>query len=309
MQNHLVMASHPLRDCPVCCAPAERAHLFVQERLDPRRLNQFSFASRKEPEFMSHRMVRCASCDLVFVDLPPSQLALADAYHQASYDSAAEAEDAAATYLEAVSPAIAQLDQRRAALEIGTGNGVFLEALAGRGFTELVGVEPSPAAIAAAPPRRRPWIRQGIFREDDFEPASFDLICCFMTMEHVQDPNQVARAAIRLLRPGGAFVTVTHNYRSPVNRALGRWSPIIDIEHMQLFSPQSIRELFTRSGFADVYVSSFVNRYAINYWMRLLPLPRWLKKPLQAGINGSGVGSIKLPINVGNMITWGFSRA
>jgi SAM-dependent methyltransferase len=100
------------------------------------------------------------------------------------------------------------------------------------GFSELVGVEPSTAAIAAAPENRRQWIREGIFREADFSPSSFDLICCFMTMEHVPDPKVISDAAFRLLKPGGAFVTVTHDYRATVNRVLGKRSPIIDIDHM-----------------------------------------------------------------------------
>src|SRR5690606_4043504 len=135
------------------------------------------------------------------------------------------------------------------ALEIGTGTGVFLDHLRSLGFAEVVGIEPSKAAIAAAPRTRQLLIKEGIFRPEDFSPNSIDLICCFMTMEHVRDPGELARAAFSLLRPGGAFLTVTHNYRSPVNRVLGKKSPIIDIEHMQLFSPESIQYLFVTSGF------------------------------------------------------------
>ena len=159
------MTTRAVRDCPVCGAPASAADAFLHERFDPSRLNRFSFSSRKEPEFMSYRMVRCTTCDLVFVDAPPAQSALAEAYHQADYDSATEAQDAAATYIHAIAPVLARLDRRGAALEIGTGSGVFLDALAGAGFTELVGVEPSSAAIAAAPAHRRSWIRETIFRD------------------------------------------------------------------------------------------------------------------------------------------------
>lgn len=300
------MTTRQERDCPVCGTPARAARPFLEERLDPSRLNRFSFASRKEPEFMSHRMVCCTTCDLVFVDAPPEQSALAEAYHQADYDSATEADDAAATYLRAIKPVLSRLDRREAALEIGTGSGVFLDALVGAGFSSAVGVEPSLAAIAAAPSHRRPWIHEGIFREEDFAPESFDLICCFMTMEHVQDPGSVARAAHRLLRPGGAFVTVTHDYRSLVNRVLGRRSPIIDIEHMQIFSASSIRELFVRSAFERVEVTSFVNRYAISYWTRLMPLPRGPKRVIQSSLRTVGLGRLKLPMNVGNMIASGF---
>jgi SAM-dependent methyltransferase len=205
---------------------------------------------------------------LVYVDDPPSPDDLAHAYHVSDYDSAEEANDAAAAYILALQPLLKALPRHESVLEIGTGTGVLLEHLAREGFSELVGVEPSAAAIAAAPPHRRAWIREGVFEEQNFAPGSFDLICCFMTMEHVLDPKVIALAAFRLLRPGGAFVTVTHDYRGRLNRLLGRRSPIIDIEHMQLFSERSIRTLFEATGYLNVRVERFVNRYAFRYWWR-----------------------------------------
>lgn len=304
------MIRHPeALPCPVCGALGDDAELFLEENIDESRLSGFSFASRKEPEYMCHRLVRCQVCDLIYAPHPPVQNELANAYHVAEYDSAEEANDAAEAYVRAIQPVLARLPQRQAALEIGAGTGVFLEHLASRGFTHLTGVEPSQAAIAAAPPSRRGWIREGIFREDDFPPASFDLICCFMTMEHVPEPGALARAAYRLLRPGGAFVTVTHDYRSPVNRLLGKRSPIIDIEHLQLFSARSIRELFERSGFSNIDVRQFANRYSVRYWARLAPLPGFMKQGVLSMLSATNTGRLKLSFNVGNTLAAGYKSA
>jgi len=147
---------------------------------------------------------------------------------------------------------ISKLRNRGSALEIGTGTAAFLERLSDAGFGELVGIEPSTAAIDAAPEHRKAWIREGIFEGSDFPPESFDLICCFMTLEHVQDPGALVAAAHRLLRPGGVFVGVTHNRRAWLNRLLGRRSPIVDVEHMQLFSEQSSKELLSRNGYVEI---------------------------------------------------------
>ena len=301
----MVATSDALRACPACGSGPAGATVFLEEKLDPRALNAYSFASRKVPEFMNHHMVRCTRCDLVYVDSPPTQDALAEAYHAAEYDSAEEAQDAATAYVRAIAPTLQASPGRGAALEIGAGTGVFLEHLRHAGFTTLVGVEPSSAAIAAAPEARRAWIRKGIFVEADFEPASFDLICCFMTLEHVRDPGDLARAAYRLLRPGGAFVTVTHDYRSLVNRMLGRRSPIIDIEHMQLFSKPSVRTLFEGAGYRSVATRSFVNRYALRYWLRLAPLPSGLKQGVGRALAATGLERVKLGFNVGNIVCSG----
>nr|WP_283254239.1 class I SAM-dependent methyltransferase [Ramlibacter paludis] len=254
---------------------------------------------------MCHRLVQCPTCDLVYADQPPGADELAQAYHTASYDSSEEANDAAAAYIRAIRPVLDGLGSRGRALEIGTGTGVFLEHLQGEGFRDVVGVEPSAAAIAAAPPHRQAWIRAGMFDPADFEPESFDLICCFMTMEHVRDPAAVARAALRLLRPGGAFVTVTHDYHAPVNRLLGRRSPIIDIEHLQLFSSDSLRYLFDGVGYERFRVRAFRNRYSLRYWMRLTPVPAALKRACDAVMRSSGLAQMKLAANVGNLIAVG----
>ena len=295
-----------IRSCPVCQSTAENASLFQEENIDESRLSGFSYASRKEPEYMCHRLVRCKTCDLVYANNPPQQDELAHSYHVAEYDSSEEANDAAQAYLKAMQPILVKLKQKNRVLEIGSGTGVLLELLETEGFTELVGVEPSSAAIAAAPVHRRDWLREAIFDERDFEPASFDLVCCFMTMEHVRDPMATALAASRLLRPGGAFITVTHDYRGLVNRMMGKKSPIIDIEHMQLFSKISICELFKRCGFADISAKPFINSYSLGYWLRLAPLPKVVKRSLEWAIAHSGMDGIKIGLNVGNTIAAGF---
>lgn len=293
------------RACPVCQTGDDQATQFFDNNIDPSKLTGFSFASRKTPEFMAHRLVQCPVCDLVYVSQPPSEAALAHAYHVADYDSADEANDAATAYVQAMQPVLRHIANKQRALEIGTGTGILLEQLQRAGFLEVIGVEPSEAAIAAAPKHRQHWIRQGMFDERDFTPESFDLICCFMTMEHVRDPRLIADAAMRLLRPGGAFITVTHNYRSPVNRLLGRRSPIIDIEHMQLFSNQSIHHLFDGAGFDAVTICAFSNTYAMNYWMRLSPVPTPLKNAAMRAMKWLRWESWKLCINVGNTLTTG----
>lgn len=295
-----------VRPCPVCGAGADHSEPFLSDSRDEQLVTASSFASRKVPEYMSHAMVRCRACDLAYVDRPPSVDELAASYHAADYDSAEEAEDAADAYARAVQPVLAKLGNRGAALEIGTGTGAFLDRLSQAGFRELVGIEPSTAAIAAAPEHRRPWIREGIFEGSDFPAESFDLICCFMTLEHVQDPGALVSAAHRLLRPGGVFVGVTHNRRAWLNRLLGRRSPIVDIEHMQLFSPQSSRQLLSGNGYVGVGGASFWNRYRPSYWLRLVPMSRSIKDRLTKALRGSLLDSRRIPINVGNFMSWGF---
>jgi SAM-dependent methyltransferase len=297
------------RHCPVCGASPHQARLFLEASYDAERIGDFSFASRKSPEFMSYRLLRCDGCATVYAQAAPPASVLAAAYKAASYDSTEEASLAADTYVHAMRDVIAGLPQRGRALEIGTGTGVLLERLLDAGFGEVVGVEPSPAAIAAASPRIRPHIREGVFAEADFAGEKFDLICCFMTLEHVADPRPLTAACLRLLRPGGVLAFVTHDYAAPLNRMLGRRSPIIDIEHLQIFCPQSLVRLLTDAGFADARTAPIVNTYPLRYWIRLTPLPASVKPSVLNALETLHLGGLRISVGVGNIISFGTRAA
>jgi hypothetical protein len=48
-------------------------------------------------------------------------------------------------------------------------------------------------------------------------------------------------------------------------KVLGMKSPIFDIEHMQLFSPASFRNLLAAANFAEPKVQFVYNQYPIQY--------------------------------------------
>lgn len=291
------------RDCPVCGTLAADAAPFIERSLDENRLTKASFSSRKVPEFMSYRLVRCRKCATVFASEAPGATALAHAYHGADYGSADDASFAAMVYREVLTPFLGQVPGRGVALEIGTGTGVFLSHFRQLGFREQVGVEPSPAAIAAAADDVRSCIREGVFTGDEFPGNSVSLICCFQTLEHVPEPGSFVAAAFRMLEPGGMIALITHDYTAPINRLLGRRSPIIDIEHLQLFCPDSLRYLVTTAGYALNDVRSIRNIYPLSYWVSLLPVPVPMKRAALTGMRAAHLASRPIGVNVGNLLT------
>ncbi|MBB5192355.1 SAM-dependent methyltransferase [Silvimonas terrae] len=290
------------RTCPVCGAGKQESKLFTPRNIDPARLNALSFASRKVPEFMSHELVRCLRCDVVYACESGDAAETGEAYHEAQFDSSEEARDAAASYALTLESALATVTDKDGVLDIGTGTGTFLQQMAQRGFTGLVGIEPSPAAISAADEDIRPSIRMGLFDPASFASEQFALISCFMTLEHVHDPAALVNACYGLLKPGGVMVVVVHDWRAWNNRILGRRSPIVDIEHLQLFSSRSVTTLFNKAGFVQVDCQSFRNRYRLEYWCKLLPLPGGLRTAVDKLIKRTGLADHKIAMNVGNLM-------
>ncbi len=296
------------RSCPVCGAGPGAGRVLLSEHVDETALDTFAFASRKVPELMHWRLVECGGCGVVFASPAPSPEAVAVAYRNAGFDSADEARYAATTYQALIRAIIPDLPHGPA-LDMGAGDGAFLSALAELGVEELVGVEPSRAALAHAPPQVRGLIREDVFRASDFEPGRFALVSCLQTIEHLPDPLVALRGAHTVLSEGGALFVVCHDRHASLNRLLGSRSPIFDIEHLQLFEPHSLRTLLECAGFSHIEIHSFSNRYPLRYWARLGPLGRRPKLRLIAALDRLRLGGLPVSLPVGNLAAVAWKRA
>jgi len=292
------------RSCPLC--GATEAARVIESNIDTAKLTEFTFASRKLPEYMHHRMVECANCEMFYSNPILSPEVIAKAYLEAAFDSERESHFASLTYRDLLRRYLKRLPATEAALDIGAGDGSFLEQLISLGFKEVLGVEPSEAPIAASKPSVRPMIKKGLFRAQDFDPQHFDIVTCFQVMEHLSDPLALTRDAFSLLKPGGMFLAVVHDLRALFARLLGAKSPIFDIEHLQLFTSRTIVNLFQRAGFQSSSTKHLWNRYPLHYWIKLFPLPHGLKKSAIWATKVSRIGYIPLGLPAGNLAVIGY---
>jgi SAM-dependent methyltransferase len=296
------------RPCPVC-GSTDDSRVFADKTLDDSTWKELSFSSRKLPEYLVHRMIECRDCDVVYASPAPHEEVLEQAYRAAPFVSADESAFAAKTYRRLLRPLLAQLSSRSNALDIGASDGTFLEALLGEGFSNVVGIEPAAASAEAASESVRNRIRVEPFRRAALAGERFNLITAFQTLEHVSDPIEVVSDAYELLEVGGAILVVVHNRRALLNRLTGHRSPILDVEHVQLFSPRSIRELLRRGGFEDIRVAGVTNRYPLRYWLKIAPLPAALKRSLLKTLEHSRIGSIPISFRPGNLVASAWRRA
>ncbi len=289
-----------LTKCPIC--ESQESFPFLAGSIDQKKLTSFSYASRKEPEFMSLPLVTCLNCDLVYTTTPLTDNMLKEAYIVASYDSSKEANFAAKTYYNIIKSWISKLPQKKCAIDIGTGNGALLPLLKQQNFEQVIGIEPSIAAIEASSPDIKSMIRKGLFSAELISDVTPDFIFTAMTMEHVNDPLLLVQIMKEKLSSEGMIAIVVHNYRAFLNRLLGSHSPIIDIEHLQLFSPKSLEKLFSQAGLEMVEIKPFSNSYPLHYWIKLLPLPSYVKNRLNKILKFFKLSDIAITMPVGNMI-------
>ncbi len=104
-----------------------------------------------------------------------------------------------------------------------------------------------------------------------------------------------------ILRPGGHILALNHNVSAWSARMLGERSPIVDIEHTYLYSPETMRRLFAKAGFVAAQVRSVRNTYSLSYLAQLVPFPPTLKRRLLPRLRAGRAGGVTVTVPLGNL--------
>lgn len=295
------------RNCPICKGK-NASEQYYSSTFDRALMNEFSFSSRKIPENMHLAMHFCRACSLLYSSPAFRPEALHSLYKEAAFDRGSESRYAAMTYVNKVSGILKRnfsgVSSSARVLDVGAADGAFLYQLIKNGIPDVWGVEPSEAPLRESEDLLSVRIKKASFGPGLFEPQSFDVVTCFQTIEHLHEPLEVFKEVFNLLRPGGLFIVVCHNRDAMLNRLMGEKSPIFDIEHLQLFCPNSLANIFTAAGFKSPNHLTLVNRYPISYWLRLAPIPTQLKRGANHVLRATHLNALSLPFRVGNIMGW-----
>lgn len=286
--------------CAICESDAWDDELYA-ERLGMEAATFGRFSARRQPDSVHYRMVRCRNCGLIRSDPVLPETELARLYEGSSFDYKVESGYAGRTYARYVEESLPLFKGRTRLLEIGCGNGFFLEKALELGFAEVHGVEPSQRALEAASPAVREYIKNGVFQEGMYPAGWFDLICGFQVLDHLTHPNEVLRVCRLLLRPGGVALFINHDAGAWTNRILGEHSPIIDIEHTYLYDKKTMAGIFCKNAFEVLRLFPVWNEYPLAYWGKMAPMPSWLKARLLPAVKRSRCGRWIVSMRAGNL--------
>lgn len=286
--------------CAICRTPDWATELYPAN-FDVQALNPAVFSARRLPDRIHYRLVKCQVCGLVRSDPIADPALLAQLYQQSAVTYTEEVGNLKQTYGDYLSRLAAYGVRQDTLLEIGCGNGFFLEAALAQGYLNVHGVEPSRAGVASANPRVRSKIVCDVMRPGLFAPGQFDAICMFQVLDHIPDPAGLLEECLQLLKPGGLVLCINHNVEAWSARLLKNRSPIIDIEHTFLYSPPTITFLFEAHGFKVRQVGSVYNRYTLYYLLRLMPLSGALKAWLLDVLESSRLGRLPVCVPLGNL--------
>ncbi|HEX6962111.1 MAG TPA: class I SAM-dependent methyltransferase, partial [Lacipirellula sp.] len=181
-------------------------------------------------------------------------------------------------------------------LDLGCGDGFHLRLLKqhGRPAWRLEGVDASERAVMAARDSGLE-VHLGTVESAELEPHSYDLVLLIATIEHVENPLSVLRAAARVLKPGGRVVVVTDNTQTLDFRLFGgrHWGGYHFPRHWNLFNKRALRRLAEKAGLETVEVTTALSPvnwvYSIRNRLVDRRAPRWLVERF----------SLKAPVSLG----------
>ncbi len=230
------------RRCEVCGSQSKR--LLFQQR----------FSTMSSGSLLSgYDVVACQDCGFCFADGIPGQEAFGAYYEKMSkyehQDSGGQESVYDLERFQEVASVIRPFltDRQTRILEVGCATGRLLALLKESGFSNVLGVDPSPSCAKAA--HRLYGVRVVTARLSDavFPEGPFDFIITVGVLEHVRDLRQaLACVTSRLASQGQLYVAVPDASRY----ARGEDAPFqeFSVEHINFFGPVSLTSLLRKGG-------------------------------------------------------------
>jgi SAM-dependent methyltransferase len=146
------------------------------------------------------------------------------------------------------------------ACDFGCGSGSEVVVLDHLGW-KAEGIELSEQAVTSAR-RVGVTISRGSIEVLESRPGAFDFICSSHCVEHVIDVTRLFRAFYTALKPDGILVIEVPNSSSAgMQRYRDKWYYLSLPVHVHLFSPDSIKLLAARNGFAEIMTRTISTSY------------------------------------------------
>jgi SAM-dependent methyltransferase len=213
-------------------------------------------ASGGEPLHLegSFKMVRCPSCQFIFLNPRPTMDSLLRFYQEYLPEEGPSIESwekMMRPVFHRAANLLKQYGREGRLLDVGTGFGFFLVEMKKRGW-EAAGVDISQKAMDYARDVLGLTILPGPLEKADFPDNHFHAVTAFYVVEHLSHPMAFFRECHRILKPGGLLL-LRYPHTTPIKNLLqffGIKNRLYDLPaHLSDFSPKMIQQCLEKIGF------------------------------------------------------------
>jgi SAM-dependent methyltransferase len=231
------------RSCPVC------------SRADSQLLFRQSFRSLDRIGLLNgYDIVVCKNCGMTFADDIPTQAAFDEyyrglskyAYEHRSGQESPEDSWRLQQVANTIRSFVPNLNSR--ILEVGCATGRLLGYLKEFGYTNIFGLDPAPDCAELARRLHGVEVITGSIFDGKVEAGSYDFVISLQVLEHIRDLDQALAAFKRLLSKDGLFYVDVPDATHYVPEREAPYQEF-STEHINFFSPASLRHLMEGTGF------------------------------------------------------------
>ena len=237
--------------CPIC-GQGTPYQIIYQKNFNEDLINEDIFSARRLPDKTHYRIVKCQKCGLVYSNPILEERKIIELYKKSKLTYQEEIDDLKETYGHYLKRIINLLPAKENLLEIGCGNGFFLEKAVDFGFRNIFGVEPSIEAVKQAPKSIKENIVVDMFKSGFFKDNFFDIICVFHVFDHIINPNEFLTNCRNYLKKDGLVLMINHNIGAWTAKLLGEKCPMIDIEHSFLYDKKTFKQIFIKNSLSSL---------------------------------------------------------
>ena len=286
----------------VLCTKRQKIKELYKENLNLQKINSITFSARRTPDRIHHRFVKCYRCGLIFSNPILPKEKIVNFYKKSTFDYGHESAYLKKTYGYYLKQLLGNSAREKLRLlDIGCGNGFFLEEASDMGIGKVFGVEPGKASVKKAPQWLQKNIKVGLFEKKVYKNNTFDAISCFHTLDHIIEPDVFLEDVYAALKRGGKALFIVHDTDGLSVKLFGEKSPIFDVEHVYLFNRKNLAKLFAKSKFRKIQTFNVKNTYPLIYWFRMVPLPKKIKEVFLSVLISTRLGNLSLSLSAGNI--------
>lgn len=135
-------------------------------------------------------------------------------------------------------------------LDIGCGNGRFLEFLGNKGRYELYGIEREGTAALRTSQINGINLYKKDLKDCGFQPESLDAVTLFHVFEHISEPQETLQTISNILKKNGILYISFPNIESIQSRLFkGNWLHLDPPRHLFFFKPPDFKRFMEKHGF------------------------------------------------------------